>query len=294
MEKIYNFFTLKMETPPSFGWFHLLFVLITIAVTTFLCIKFKDCEDRIFRRITLICWIIMVVFEIYKQLFHAATYENGIYTYNWYYFPFQLCSTPFYVLPFVAFMKDNKIRDYFTSFISTFAFFGGLVVFAYPNDVFVETIGINIQTMVHHGLQLVLGIYFAVYNRKRLGIKYYLKSIPVFIACLVLAVALNEIVHNSLVKIGNDDDFSMFYISPYVENHLPILSVVYAAVDWILFFLAYTVGFCIAAILMLYAMIGGIKLANLINSKVKNNLKAQPAGVDVEVQVNTDNENAQK
>lgn len=271
MRKFYDFMAFGVENPPtSFGWFHLMFVTIVITVTVLFCIFFRDCEDKIFRRITLICWIIMVVLELYKQFFYAFHYVDDKYTYNWYYFPFQLCSTPLYVLPFVAFMKDSKLRDYFSSFISTFAFFGGLVVFVYPNDVFnTPQVGIHIQTMVHHGLQLVLGIYIAVYNRKKLDIKYFLKSIPVFVACLVLAVLLNEIVHGALVNAGIDNDFSMFYVSPYVANHLPILSVVYQAVDWIIFLLAYTVGFCVAAILMHYAMIGGIKLATIIYNKVK-------------------------
>ena len=37
----------------------------------------------------------------------------------------------------------------------------------YPNDVFSTQLGISIQTMVHHGMQVVLGVYVSVYNRNK-------------------------------------------------------------------------------------------------------------------------------
>ena len=60
------------------------------------------------------------------------------------------------------FNKEGCVKDSAMAFMMTFSLFGGLVVMAYPNDVFIETIGINLQTMIHHGLQVVLGIYLFV------------------------------------------------------------------------------------------------------------------------------------
>ncbi|MBR2024679.1 MAG: YwaF family protein, partial [Clostridia bacterium] len=167
--RILNLLEATMETPTNFGWFHLMFVVIVILTTIFLCVKFRDCDDKIFRRIALISWIVIVALEIYKQIIFSYNYDNGVVTwdYQWYAFPYQFCSTPLFTLPFVIFLKDGKIRDAFILYMSTFSLFAGLAVFAYPNDVFIDTIGINIQTMVHHGLQIVFGIYFAVYSRKK-------------------------------------------------------------------------------------------------------------------------------
>lgn len=267
MEKVYNLFTLEMETPTNYGWFHIMFIAIVIAVTAILCAKFKDCSDKTFRRIALIGWLVMVILEIYKQAIYTTDYENGIavYDYQWYAFPYQFCSTPLYVLPFIAFMKESKARDFFTSYISTFAFFGGLVVFIYPNDVFVKTIGINVQSLIHHGLQIVFGIYFAVYNRRKLGFNYFLKSLPVFFVLLAIAVLLNETLGAYIYSLG--EDFSMFYVSSLVPCHLPILSTVYAAVPWIVFLLIYGLGFCLASFIAFYAIVGGIKLSTALYIK---------------------------
>ena len=269
MKEIITFFQSSMEIPASYGWFHLMFIALTIIATVLICWRFKDCSDKTFRRLTLICWLIMIVLEVYKQitLSFSATDKDVEFAYAWYIFPFQLCSTPHFILPFIAFMKDGKLRECFTSFISTFAFFGGLVVFVYPNDVFCSTIGINIQTMVHHGLQLLTGIYFAVHFRKRLNFKYFLKAVPVFLILLAIACVLNEVVHAYLIANQIDTTFNMFYVSQYVANHLPILSAVYAAVDWVVFLIAYCFGFILAAFLVLYAKIGIINLVLKIMKK---------------------------
>lgn len=268
MEGLFSFLEIYMETPPSFGWFHFVWVAIIIAVTTLLIIKFKDCNDKTFRRIALISWIIMVVFETYKQIVYTFDYNGTevVGNYQWYSFPFQLCSTPLYILPFVAFMKEGKVRDFFQSFISTFALFGGLVVFFYPNDVFIDVLGINIQTMVHHGLQIVTGIFFAVHARRRLNIKFFLKSIPVFVGLLLIAVVLNEAIWPAIAVNNPTDSFSMFYISSHFANHLPILSMVYSAVPWIAFLFIYIVGFTVASIALYYAIVGCIKLTKYIKN----------------------------
>ena len=268
MEKLFNFLELKMETPTSYGWLHLLFIAIVIAVTALLCVYFKDCSDKTFRRIAFISWILIVVLECYKQIVYTYSFEDGalVADYQWYAFPYQLCSTPLYVLPFVAFMKDGKVRDFFTSYISTFAFFGGFVVFIYPNDIFVSTIGINLQSLIHHGLQIVFGIYFAVYFRKRLNLKYFLKSIPVFAGLLIIAVVLNETAGLHIYKTLGED-FSMFYVSSFIPTHLPILSNIYTAVPWIIFLLIYTFGFCLASFIVYYGIVGGI----ILTTKIKNN-----------------------
>ena len=269
-EKIISALQGEMETPTNYSWFHLMFMAIIIASTVLLCKFFKDADDKTFRRIVLIGWIITVALEIYKQLVFSMDVDGTttVWDFQWYAFPFQLCSTPLYVLPFVAFLKDGKVRDAMIAYIATFSFFGGLAVFFYPNDVFVRTIGINIQTMVHHGLQVVFGIYFAVRDLKKLGYKYCLKAIPVFGALVSTALVLNLIMYRAI-----DETFNMFYISPYYECTLPILSEVYKVVPYIVFALIYILGFCLIAFIICYAEKGIAilvsKIKELYNEKRK-------------------------
>ncbi|MBQ8145666.1 MAG: YwaF family protein, partial [Clostridia bacterium] len=180
----------EMKEPTSYGWFHLMFVAIMIGVTVFLCLKFKNSSDKTFRIIVAVCWSIMFAFEIYKQFEYSYNLDTPTITwdYQWYAFPYQLCSTPLYVLPFIFAKKDSKFRDALIAYIATFSMFGGLETFIYPEQVFIPTIGINIQTMVHHGLQIVLGIFFIVWSRKRINRWFFVKSIPVFAVLVTIAI----------------------------------------------------------------------------------------------------------
>lgn len=253
----------EMVTPTNYSWFHLMFVAIVIAATVLLCSFFKDCDEKTFRRIVLIGWAIITALEIYKQFVFSFEFDGTTakWDYQWYAFPYQLCSTPLYILPFVIFLKDGELRNSMMAYIQTFSLFGGLAVFFYPNDVFIETIGINFQTMVHHGLQVVFGIFFVVYNRKKLEHKYFLKAIPVFATLVSIAFTLNVLMYQIFEARGIDEDFNMFYIGPYVPSSLPILSDIYPKVPYVAFFLIYVVGFCAIATGLYYAEYGITRLS---------------------------------
>lgn len=256
-EKIVTGLSGTMIEPTNYGWFHLMFVAFVIIATILLCWKMRNVSDKWFRRTLLIIWIVIVVLEIYKQVVFSFDAKTGIWDYQWYAFPYQLCSTQLYILPFVIFLRDGKVRDACIAYLSTFSFFGGLAVFFYPNDVFIPTIGINIQTMIHHGLQVVLGIYLTVYNRKKLSIKFFLKGVIVFVILTTIAMIMNLIVP----KFITNETFNMFYISPYFECTLPVVSLFYPpTVPYIIFLLIYILGFTAAAIVLFYIQYGIIKL----------------------------------
>lgn len=275
-EKVLNALEGTMNTPGNYGWFHIMFLIIVVVATVLLCKFFKDCSDTTFRKIILIGWIVIAVLEIYKQLIFSFEYSNGVsnWSYSWYAFPFQLCSTPLYALPFIAFLKDGKVRNAVISYTATFALFGGVAVMLYPNDVFIETIGINIQTMIHHGLQVVFGVFISVRYLKELGWKFVLRGLPVFVVFLIIAYGLNIGVYHYFQSIGKDDSFNMFYISPYFDCTLPVLSSIYPKVPYIAFALIYILGFTVIAFIMTYIHVGINQLVSLIKrlttGKVRN------------------------
>lgn len=254
----------EMTTPTNYGLFHIIAFLLVIGLTVFLCLKFKNCSDKAFRIILGIFWGIIVLLEIYKQIVFSFNYENGVVTwdYQWYAFPFQFCSSPLYILPFIIFLKDGKVRNACMSFMSTFAFFAGLVVMFYPNDVFIRTIGINIQTMVHHGSQVALGIFIFVHNRKKANWKYFLTGIIPYVALVLSALVLNV----TFIYITTET-FNMFYISPYFACTLPLLSMIYASVPYVVFLFVYIFGFVLAAAIMFAIMYGIYKLVLKVKQK---------------------------
>ena len=254
----------QMECPPLYGWFHLTSVFITIAVSVLLCVFFRNANERTERRLIFILWIIMAVLEVYKQILYTFTTDGTTIAvdYTWPFFPFQLCSTPLYTLPLIAFCKSGKFRDAIIGYTIAFSTFGGICVYAFPGDVFTVFAGINIQTMVHHGIQIITGVYLASKHRHRLTLRYYLSGGIVCLVAVLIAHLLNEVVHRVLVSNGNYEVFNMFYISPYHGCTLPVLSSIYPLVPYPVFLAIYIVGFIVAAAIIFLAARGIVYLAH--------------------------------
>ena len=229
LDKFIYFLEGTMTRPGNYGWFHLMFIGIITAATIFICIKFKDCDAKTLNRILLIVWVTLIVGETLKQILFSFDSDGltSSWNYQWYAFPYQLCGTPLVVLPFIIFSKEGKLRDACIAYMATFSLFGGLAVYLYPNDVFVSEIAINLQTMIHHGLQVLIGIFLAVYSRRKLTFKYYLSSICVFLVLSGIAIAMNEAVYHIFQAKGIGDTFNMFYISYHFDCTLPVLSAIY-------------------------------------------------------------------
>lgn len=268
-EKIVIFLQYSAPRPGNYGWFHLMFVALAIIAVVLLCVFFRDASDKKFRRILLISWLVILLFEIYKQVVFSYNYnaETGLgsWHYGWGSFPFQLCSTSMYLLPFAVWLKDGKLRDSVLSFLALFSFFGGLCVYVFPNDVFhTDLLGVQIQTMVHHGLQIVIAIYIVAHERRKFNIKFFLISIPLFIEVVLVAMALNTIGHADI-----EGTFNMFYISADYPCSLVILDNIYATQPYTVFLIIYIVGFVFCAFLMFAIQFAITKLCQLIYGKTR-------------------------
>ena len=124
----------------------------------------------------------------------------------------------------------------------------------YPVDIYIGTIGINIQTMICHGSMLTVGIYLLCTGYVKIRHETILKAIPVFGVALLVAVIMNEIAYGA--GLLETDEFNMFFVSPHCEPSLPVYSSVQRAVayPWCLF--VYIAVFTFAAyVVLLLAML---------------------------------------
>ena len=241
----------EMKTPQMYGWFHLLFFALSIILGVWLCLKFKKPDDKTVKRIIFIITTITIVLEIYKQINYTFTYngEEILSDFQWYAFPFQFCSMPMYVGLLASIVKKGKVYDALCAFLATFAVFAGVCVMLYPAQVFIGTIGINIQTMICHGSMISIGIFLLGSGYVKSEHKTIFSAIPVFACCVIAAMVMNEIAYRS--GLLEREMFNMFFISPYCEPSLPVYSVVQGVVPfpWCLFI--YVGAFSLAAYVML-------------------------------------------
>lgn len=236
-ERFINDSQLQMNQPKPFGLFHLAFIVLTAAFTVFLCLKYRDASDKVLRKILFFSWLVVFILEVFKQVLVSFHYTDGEVTwkYFWGEFPFQLCSAQLYLLPLAAFLKEGKVRQAVMSCMAGASFVGGLTVYVFASSVFVETVFLNLQTMIHHGVQIALGIYIAVYYRKELGWRFLLRGEMVFFVLLSLAIAFNVI-----APTFTEDAVNMFYMSPYSQNSIPLLDDFMSAIPYPIFVLGYS------------------------------------------------------
>lgn len=265
-ESILRIFDYKMETPGLFGWFHLMWIALVILGSVGFCLLHKKKAPAV-PGVLLLVSVVVALLEVYKQINYSFSYSGGIqFDFQWYAFPFQFCSTPMYVGLLAGVIRKGKLHDALCAYLATFSVFAGVCVTVYPGDVFVSTMGINIQTMICHGSMIVLGVYLFYSGHVKAEMKTLLKAIPVFAVCVLLASVMNEIAHAS--GLLEREVFNMFFISPHCDPSLPVYSTVQNLLPfpWCLF--VYILAFTLAAGIILLAAMGICRLPLHKSAKV--------------------------
>ncbi len=264
---ILEFLNTSMKEPQPYasfskGWFHYLSLALFVVVTIIIIRSMRHMNKQQLNRFLIGFSVVLLTFEVYKQI--IFTYQAGG-SYQWYAFPFQFCSTPMYIALIAGFAKNTRIRDSLIAFLGTFGLFAGLAVMLYPETVFITTVGINIQTMVHHGGMAAVGIALLATQIKH-SWSSILKGVIVFSILVTIAILMNT-VFNTWIEQGT---FNMFFINPRFENGIPILSIFQPLVSPLIFDIIYVVGFSLVASLMMGI---SVMLRVMFKAKIKTILQ---------------------
>ena len=249
--KILSFLHTDMTMPRSYGPFHLTFFALALLGGVALCRKLKPTEANV-RRLLLITSVLSILLEVYKQVVFTFSVENGsvVADFDWYAFPWQFCSTPMYVGLLAALIKNRRLHHILCAYLGSFALFAGAAVMVYPTSVFISIAGINIQTMVCHGLMLTIGIYLLHSGYVPSSRGTLRRAVPVFVVMVGIACMMNEVVYH--FDLANGETFNMFYISPHFAPHLPVYSLIQEQLPFLPSLLIYVLGFTAAAGIVVY------------------------------------------
>ena len=122
----------------------------------------------------------------------------------------------------------------------------------YPAQVFVSSIGIDVQTMLWHGGMIVQGVYLWYSSAVKPCKRTLYLAMPVFGAAMLIAILLNEVV--VLTGLAGEHLFDMFYISRHFHSTLPVFSLIEPHLPYVLELLVYFLVFsAIAALICLAA-----------------------------------------
>lgn len=147
------------------------------------------------------------------------------------------------LLPAVVRRKSLHMR--LCSYLATYALFAGICVMVYPATVFIDTVGINIQTMVCHGSMITTGIVLLRTGYVKLAPKTIIRAFPVFLTLVFAAMVMNEVAYQT--GLLETETFNMFFISPYCAPELPVYSQLQGIVPFPFSVLIYIAGFTAAS-----------------------------------------------
>lgn len=257
-EKILYFLQGEMTEPLAFGWFHLLWIFITIVCLIVLFLLRKKYNDKQLKTVLAIYGIVSLILEVLKQLIWAFNYDpiTGLVTwqYEWYAAPFQLCTTPIYVSILCLFLKKNSFRNALLSYLAFFTILGGITTILIPDSCLVSDILVNIHTMYLHCGSFVISVYLLMNGEIQIKYKNLLNALCVFLLLAFIANWLNIIVYNS--GILNGDTFNMFYISPYFISGLPVYDIIQQNVPYLLYLLIYIISIFLGANIIYFISLG--------------------------------------
>ena len=254
----------KMTTPAPYGACHLIFLALSILAVPLLLHFFKNPDERCVLRIILAFSVAVLILEIYKQINYSFSFdgEKVTFDYQWYAFPFQFCSTPMYAGLLAAIIPQKRLHRALCAYLATFATFAGICVMAYPVQIFVETAGINLQTVLCHGSMITLGIYLLASGYVKRESRTIGGAVAVFAVFILGAMIMNEIAFRT--GLLERETFNMFFISPYCEPSLPVYSEVQRLVAFPFCTAIYIGAFSLASYLILLISIGAERLLRAV------------------------------
>ena len=264
MEEFLHFLVSEMEEPGVISWFHLIALIPIIGATILLPYFFKNTSEKIYKRILLSSWIVLIILEIFKQIVKSYHYGSPSYwEYSYRDFPFSLCSMIYYFIPIILFFnkeKHPKIVDAAIGYLSFIGVMAALAVLTYTEMATSRLVYINIQTFIHHGLQLILGVFIYVWNRKTISIKTFYRSMIAFAITVVIAIIINISFQPHYIN--------MFFINPLITTNLPIGNVVQEKAGYPVFLIGYL---SLIALMSFLTYLVETLLYKLIQKKKENN-----------------------
>ena len=236
MEFLLSLTAWGMEKPSAYGWFHLCFLVGGLALCVFLAWRLRCVSEKTNDIMLFFVGFFLLICEVYKQLFY--TYVIGFGEYQWWIFPFQLCSIPMYLCLIVPFFKEGLIKKAIYTFLATYNLLGGFVALFEPSGLSHEYVTLTLHAFVWHLLLVFVGFYLIASGRVANRFKEFLYSLVTFAILCGVAEIINIVFR--------DKDIKMFYISPFHTTPIVVFKQIELATNWavnmVLYLTALTIG----------------------------------------------------
>ncbi|MBQ6388756.1 MAG: YwaF family protein [Mogibacterium sp.] len=250
----------RMDPPELFGGFHVLATGITLLAATLLAALVtapmrqslpegrhygtsssgperhvsRDPRESKLIRILAVCGWILIIMELFKQLFLYYIVNGG--AYDWWYFPFQLCSVPMYLCILLPAVR-GRLRDAFLTFMAGYTFISAFAALAYPQDFLRSYTVLTAHGFLWHGILLFISLAIALSGLSDLSIRGFARATLLFLVLCVTAAGINTAIE--VLILGNGSGLAgrvyssypaMFYLNPLRISPQPLVGTVQQAI----------------------------------------------------------------
>lgn len=234
-----------MVPPVPYSAFHVVFAVTGILCAVLLAWSLRGLNRRSYYRILFLCGLILALSELYKQLFIYYIVGQG--RYDWWYFPFQLCSLPMYLCLLIPLFRGNAFGRILTTFVQDFGLLGGVMALLEPSGLLHPYWTLTLHGLSWHIMLVFISLFITFAQSTDAdaaadghasatpapsrhisappetatatassahSLTAYLQMLPLFAIFCLIATAINTMTHGAA---------DMFYISPYY----PVTQVVF-------------------------------------------------------------------
>ena len=204
-----------MEPPPLFGTFHLsafiLSLLIPILLARFMKSRIRNTEAHLFH-----LGVFLACMELYKQLFLYLAVNDM--HYNFWYFPFQLCSMPMYIclaLPLLG----GRAKETAYTFLFDFTLPGALLALIFPADMMRPYVTMTAHAFLWHAVLIYISLTVFHAGLLKKDRKSFFSAAALYLVLAFAAFVLNLLL-DPLAEYGSRP--GLFYLSPYYVTDQPV------------------------------------------------------------------------
>jgi hypothetical protein len=199
-----------MNPPLPYSLFHILFLAVGLSLAVLLAYgTSKRISIKKLPHLLFICGLALLGTELWKQLFLYYVVNEQIY--NWWYFPFQLCSLPMYFCLTLPFVPGRKGQEILCTFMQDFNLLGGIMALAEPSGLLHPYWFLTFHGLIWHLLLIYIGLVIAFTRFSDISFNGFTKTLPLFLICCIIA----SIINRTAKPLGQAN---MFYISPYYPS----------------------------------------------------------------------------
>lgn len=242
----YSFFSAAAWPMPqpaaggSFHWFLTFFGLLgAIGLALLFCRISKQVHPN---HVLFGCGLLLLLSEFYKQGFLFFIVHSG--HFNWWYFPFQLCSIPMYLCLLYPIAERFRLSAPFAVFLQDFGLLGGIMALIVPDGFLWPYWVLTLHGFFWHFILVWLSLYCRFTGLSHTPSSSFFSCLPIYFLCAGIAILINTGVQFFVYPVDYAD---MFYINCFFPSEQPIFSEISLALGNFWGHLAYLLASCIGA-----------------------------------------------